>query len=254
MSKIRLVKNPRFLKEIAFWGTLFLFLTIIFRLIIIYRINSGEFSLREAKIYFDNGEALTDAEGFKYLGIKKGISIFRIDPARLSKKLLQEHPEALRVEVYKKPPSSLEVRVANRVPVAQIHLGQFYPLDSKGFILPFPSNFRIEKLPNIQGIRAEEVNIGGENKDPRIALALKILLLLRDKFGEEYCNRIDVDISDVRNIELILPQKIRVKLGGNNFKEKIARLFLVLKDVKAKNLSPTFIDLRFPKVILKPRD
>jgi cell division septal protein FtsQ len=151
-------------------------------------------------------------------------------------------------------PSALEVKVKNRIPLAQIYLGQYYPLDQEGFVLPFPSNFRQNELPSIRGLQPERIEIGKKNVNPQLSLGLKIVKLLKEQFEQDYINRIEIDLSDLKNIILTLPEGIDVKLGRGNFKEKLLRLNLVLKDIKRRKINPAVIDLRFQKAILVPRD
>ncbi len=246
VHKIKLIAN------ISFWLFLIVFLTVFVKYIKIYTCDSPRFILNDIKIRIDGGKTITGDEAFSYLNLKKGESIFKINPARLSRKISTEHPEILKIHIYKKMPVSLDVDIKNRIPAAQIHLGRFYPLDGDGFILPFPSNFRIKSLACIEGLNLTEVRIGKENSTLKIFSGLKILNLLADIIKDDY-NRVDVDVSDPQNTMLLLPEGIKVKLGKEGFKEKLVRLKLVLADIKNKSLNPAVIDLRFEKAILVPR-
>jgi len=243
--RIKLIAN------VSFWLFLIVFLTVSIRYIKIYAYDSPRFILNDVTVKIDGSKTLTGDEAFSYLNLKKGESIFKINPARLSRRILIKHPEIFKIHVYKKMPASLKVDVKNRIPVAQIHLGQFYPLDGGGFILPFPSNFRIKNLACIEGLNLTEVRIGEENSTLKIFSGLKILNLLAEIIKDDY-NKVDVDISDPQNTILLLPEGIKVKLGREGFEEKLVRLKLVLADIKDKDLKPAAIDLRFEKAILIP--
>jgi cell division septal protein FtsQ len=217
-----------------------------------YICSSPNFRVKNVKVTLDNMKVLEGESAYKYLGLKEGRLIFRLDPLKLAKKVLNKHPEALKVQVYKRLPSGIEVVVKNRVPIAQIHIGQFFPMDQKGFILPFPSNFRIQGLPNIEGIDPQDVQVGKENRNEAISLAMEIINILKAQLGKGLGN-FDIDVSDTENVILTLENGIKVKLGSKPFKDKLSRLKLVLKDIEEKGLKPAYIDMRFKKVILVPR-
>ncbi|MDP8234671.1 MAG: cell division protein FtsQ/DivIB [Candidatus Saelkia tenebricola] len=246
LEKIQLVTT------IFFGLFIVVFLTVFIRYIKNYAFDSPRFVLSDIEIQFDDGKTMISDKAFDYLGLEKGESIFKINPISLRARVLKKHPEILEIDIYKKMPISLKLNVKNRKSVAQIHLGQFYPLDASGFVLPFPSNFRIENLACIEGLSLTEVRIGEDNSTIKIFLGLKILNFLKDAIKDLY-SKTNVDVSDSQNTILLLPEGIKVKLGEGGLEEKLARLKLVLEDIKDKKLNPLAIDLRFENAVLIPR-
>jgi len=234
------------------WGILILFLVWFFSIIQGYKLSSPSFRIKNVKVVHGDGSELNNNDAFKYLDINKGDSIFSVDPAIKINEVFKKHPEILKLSLHKQMPNNIIAKVVNRVPVAQVHLGRYYPLDSEGFILPFPSNFRIESLPLIKGINPGEVVVASSNDNTKISLALELLSLIGLILGERDIN-FDVDINSAENVYLVLTNDIKVKLGKGDFKDKLMRLNLVLADMESKKLNPAIIDLRFDKAVLIPR-
>ncbi len=251
MSKKIAVKKMHIAGNIAGWVVFCLFLLFVLKQVRDSQVDSHRFILKEVKINFDDGKIIEGSDAFKYLGLKENYSIFKINPKILHEKVLKLHPEILEMSIYKKIPSLLDIGIKNRETIAQISLDRYYPLDVKGFILPFPSNFRIKGFANIIGVNPVEVKVGGENSNPKIILALNILDLVKKILSYDY-TRMDIDVSDPNNVIFFIPNGPSVRLGGNGFQEKFARLKLVLEDMKTKSLNPGTIDLRFENAVLIP--
>ncbi|MDP8216406.1 MAG: cell division protein FtsQ/DivIB [Candidatus Kaelpia imicola] len=234
------------------WAVLILLLVWFFNIMQNYKVSSSSFSIKEAKVIFSDGSGLDKSNAFRYLNIKKGDSIFKIDPIVKIKEIFKKHPEILKLSLYKQMPNKIMAIVTNRIPVAQIHLGRYYPLDAEGFVLPFPSNFRIESLPLVKGVNPGEVAVASDADNAKIDSALELLNLIESVLGERGIN-FDIDVNSVEDINLILTNDIKVKLGRGGFKDKLIRLKVVLIDMEAKKLNPAIIDLRFDKVVLIPR-
>jgi len=245
-------RQVKFLGEITLWACFIGVLAVITVNIEKFRMNSPYFTVQNIELKIDSQKLEDVAEAFVYLDLKKGTSIFKISPGELVRSIKVRHPEVREVKVEKRLPDTLCVDVKNRIAIAQVHLTQFYPVDCEGFLLPYPSNFRLPELPCIEGIDSSELRIGEKNKNWKLTLGLKIVNLIRNHFSLIYKN-IDIDVSDSRNIILYLPQGPKVRLADYKLNEKVAKLKLVLQDIKKKNINPEFIDLRFDKAILIPR-
>jgi len=217
-----------------------------------FKVRSPYFTVQNIELKIDSRRVENPSEAFVYLNIKKGTSIFDINPGKLVQEIMIRHPEVREAKVEKKLPRTLLVEVNNRIAVVQVRLTQFYPVDNEGFLLPYPSNFRLNNLPCLQGIDSSELKIGEQNQNPKLLLGLKVVALIRENFPQIYKN-IDIDVADNRNIIVFLPSGIKVKLAEYNLKDKVSKLKIVLQDVKSKNLQPEFIDLRFDKAILIPK-
>ncbi len=234
------------------WIVLVLLLVLFFRIMQNYKISSYSFKIKDADVVFSDGVELKNNDAFRYLNIKKGESIFSIDPRLKIKDVFKKHPEILKMSLYKQMPDKIAANVTNRTSVAQVHLGRYYPLDSEGFVLPFPSNFRIKSLPLIRGIKPGEVAVASDSDNVKIDAALELLDLIKVILTEMEIS-FDIDVSNIENINLMFTNDIKIKFGKDGFQDKLMRLKLVLADIKAKSLNPAIIDLRFDKAVLIPR-
>ncbi len=217
-----------------------------------FKIRSPYFTVQNIELKIDSRRVENPGEAFIYLNIKKGTSIFEINPGKLVQEIMVRHPEVREAKVEKKLPHTLVVEVNNRIAVAQVRLTQFYPVDNEGFLLPYSSNFRLNNLPCLQGIDSSELKVGEQNQNPKLLLGLKVVALIRKNFPQVY-RSIDIDVADKRNIILFLPSGIKVKLAEYRLQDKVSKLKIILQDVNRKNLHPEFIDLRFDKAILIPK-
>ncbi|MDP8253683.1 MAG: cell division protein FtsQ/DivIB [Candidatus Kaelpia aquatica] len=234
------------------WAFLILLLVWFFGIMQDYKISSSSFRVKDVSVIFSDGSELDKDDAFRYLNIKKEDSIFKIDPVVKIKEVFKKHPEILKLSLHKQMPGKITANVTNRISVAQVHLGRYYPLDAEGFVLPFPSNFRIESLPLIRGVNPGEVAVASSSDNTKIGIALELLNLIDLLLGTRDIN-FDIDVNSIEDVNLVLINDIKVKLGKGGFKDKLMRLKLVLDDMEAKKLNPAIVDLRFDKAVLIPR-
>ncbi len=245
-------KQIKNLGEVIIWAIFIGTIIIVVGNIQKFKVCSPYFTVQNIELKIDSRRVENPKDAFIYLNIKRGTSIFDINPRKLVQEIMIRHPEVRQAKVEKKLPHTLLVEVNNRIAVAQVRLAQFYPVDNEGFLLPYSSNFRLNNLPCLQGIDPSELKIGEQNQNPKLLLGLKVVALIRKDFPQIY-KSVDIDVSDNRNIILFLPSGIKVKLAEYRLKDKVSKLRIVLQDVKRKNLHPEFIDLRFDKAILVPK-
>lgn len=207
------------------------------------------FKIKELYLEVD-GKVIEAEKIADYLDFAQTKNIFEIEPRSLYKQILSRHPEVLTVKVIKRPPSRLAIIVKNRKPFLQVKLGQYYPLDQSGFVLPFPSNFRLQKLPLVIGLSPQDLTVGKQCNSPKLIKAIRIIRLLKNKFRLNYI-KFDLDVSDEANILLYI-DGIEIRMGREHFDEKLKKLVQILNDIERKGLQPKFIDLRFDKAVIGP--
>ncbi|MCM8798321.1 MAG: cell division protein FtsQ/DivIB, partial [Candidatus Omnitrophica bacterium] len=183
-------------------------------------------------------------------------NFFQIDPLQLISSgalLISAKPEYAEIIIKRVLPHRLWVVLKERLPIMQIKMGKFYPVDREGFILPYARETPHTNLPIILGIEPGEIAINSLSHSPRIRKAIEIIALIKEGkyFWEKGVTKIN--LTSLNDISFFLDNGIEVKFGSPVLKEKFERLSLVLEEVKIKSLSPSFIDLRFKDVILGPQ-
>jgi cell division septal protein FtsQ len=249
----KILKKILFSKEtfyFVFFAFLFFTIRILFLKIGKFERNNNFFKIKQIELNLDN-KVLYGKNAMKYLSIEKSENLMAIKLKNFHDRILKSHPEILKVNIYKIPPSKLKIILEKRKPFAQVRLGQFYPVDGSCFILPFPHNFQIENLPLIIGIFPREVNIAKQNSSQKLEKAIKLLKMVKNKFNINL-NKVNIDVSNEKNI-LIYFNETEVRIGAKNFEERLDKLIHILKDIESKGIKPKYIDLRFEKAILGPR-
>jgi len=158
-------------------------------------------------------------------------------------KQLESHPWIERVQVKKVFPNKILIQIEEKKPMAIIQLGELYYIDTKGEIFS-PVGERDEyNYPYLTGLTRQVLE-----KDPVEAKRLinKALELLRIVHQEK--------ISPLEEISEIHMEKtfgihcftkaegLEVKLGWEEFGEKLKRLSLIWSDLRKKGCSAVSID------------
>jgi cell division septal protein FtsQ len=234
------------------WGLLLALIVFFFNVMNQYKLSSSNFIIKDAEVIFSDGTDLKDEDAFRYLDIRDGDSIFEIDPKTKIEETFKKRPEILKLSIHKEMPDKIKAYVKNRTSLAQVYLGRYYPIDSEGFVLPFGSNFRIKPLPLIKGLKPGEITVASKSENVKIEAALKLLELIEVILNDIDIS-FDIDVSNIDNINILLSNDIKVKLGREGFEEKLKRLKVVLEDIESKGLNPAGIDLRFDNAVLIPR-
>jgi len=158
-------------------------------------------------------------------------------------KQLESHPWIERVQVKKVFPNKILIQIEEKKPMAIIQLGELYYIDTKGEIFS-PVGERDEyNYPYLTGLTRQVLE-----KDPVEAKRLinKALELLRIVHQEK--------ISPLEEISEIHMEKafgihcftkaegVEVKLGWEEFGEKLKRLSLIWSDLRKKGCSVVSID------------
>ena len=109
----------------------------------------------------------------QWSGIQKGERLGGIDAPVVAERISKQ-PLFKNAVISKHYPSTVQIRVEERKPVAFIAMDELYAMDSDGFILPKLKTIRSYNLPVISGLRAA-LKTGSELKAPGIKGIRKLL-------------------------------------------------------------------------------
>lgn len=186
----------------------------------------------------------------------KGRSLFNLDIKSISFQLRKKYSECKEICITKRFPSTVIIEIKKRAFFAQIKGKKFYPVDREAVIL---SGGRIEFFPNLISVEIADYNRifkkGDVAKDKRLEYAFNLIDALREEdFFEEFPVKL-INSTDLQAIYFDIECKsnsaenIKIKIGKDNFKQKIKRLKnLINQELKNKMPLVKYIDLRYKKV------
>jgi len=185
-------------------------------------------------------------------GIPARANIFRIDPATVTARL-QTVPEILRADVIRELPNRVTILVEERRPFTLVSNGTLHWLDEEGRLLGEEPHAVAPNVPVISGLsEAELAALRTDEPGPKARAALTLIRsLLRS--GSALVGEIsEIDMSGREGPVLYTVDGIEVRLGAEEWEERLARLAGVLAQIGRTGEGVTTIDLRFrDQVVLR---
>lgn len=205
-------------------------------------------------------------------------NLWDVDIQRLSEDLKRQRPWLKDVQVVRRLPDRLQIRLIERIPVARVRLDRWYPVDREGFILPDRRAELPAKLIRLTGVgrSVAGLKVGRENTDDQLKLALRVLETLQ-RAPAPIAHRIrEVNVADAQQIRLMLDlaaapvtfaqsigatphpaetgQETEVRCGSEaELGMHLERLRAVLKVIAKQQEPIRYIDVRFPEPVIGPR-
>lgn len=185
------------------------------------------------------GYRLEDRDVIAWLGLSDGVSVWRIDARKLSRRLLR-NPLVRSARVYRVLPHTLRIEIVERRPVAIALLDRPYYVDEDGVVFLEPGPRDDVDYPVLTGI------------DPQWPVGRRIWLARRGvrilRLAEEHAGLGEVSEVHLRadgevTVYLMHP-RTALFLGRTEWRERLAMAEHVLARIEAK-AAPTVVDLRF---------
>ena len=174
-----------------------------------------------------------------------GTSVFLVDLEQYRLRLL-ESPWVASAELWRVLPSTVQVRIVERTPlaIARLH-GQLYLVDADGVIIDsFGPQYRQFDLPIVDGLMTD-ASIGGVVDPERIHLVRRVLHEVSAR--EDLWRRLSqVDVSDARNAIVLLDgEPARLLLGDREFLGRLLRWQEAAPALRDQLPITEYYDLRF---------
>jgi cell division protein FtsQ len=182
-------------------------------------------------------------------GIVHGENLWRIDPRRVRARL-EELPEIRRADVVRELPNRVSIVVEERRPFTLVHAGRLHWLDEEGHVLGEERHAVVPEVPVISGLSEEELASMRTAPGPRARAAITLIrALLRS--GSTLASEIsEIDMSRAEGPVLYTVDGVEVRLGTDEWEERLARLEGVLGQVGTQDVQG--VDLRFrDQVVLR---
>jgi cell division protein FtsQ len=182
-------------------------------------------------------------------GIVHGQNLWRIDPERVRARL-EEMPEIRRADVVRELPNRVAIVVEERRPFTLVHAARLHWLDEDGRVLGDETRAVNTEVPVISGLSEEELVTMRTSPGPRARAAIALIRALL-RTGSALASEIsEIDMSRPEGPVLYTVDGVEVRLGSEEWDERLARLEGVLAQVATQDVHG--VDLRFrDQVVLR---
>jgi cell division septal protein FtsQ len=212
--------------------------------------NDQFFKIREISINEEGNYSLWEDKG-RIKELYMGRNIFSISPKELEILIKSEAPQLKAAVIRRVMPDRLEIDVIPRRPVAFIDSGDLI-IDGEAVVLSAGTDGK--DLARVKGIGFFFLRpkVGERIENAMLFRALMLLEGLREKgvsgsFPVDY-----VDVSDRNDVQLGI-RGVVIKMGNEDFPEKIDRLKEILEDPNIDTNDIRYIDLRFETAVISPK-
>ena len=259
-SKQKKIKLPGFVEDfreaafrrLAIAVVALLFVATFFFLVKAFLYRSDYFKLRvvEARAAFLDRNAVSMISN-QVLSLYKGQNIFRIPLKFVARSIQTSYADVKDVTARIALPDRLVVDIKLRRPIALVRNKKYYPIDEEGFVLPaVAASGVIMDLPAIDGI---DLRYGRKNTSRNLRLAMDLLREIRQAKFMAGLGVISINAADPRNMSFFLKNGLEVKIGSENFKDRLDVLARTLKDPTLIIDRIKYIDVRFEDVVIGPK-
>jgi len=182
-------------------------------------------------------------------GIVHGANLWRINPEHVRARL-EELPEIRRADVVRELPNRVSIVIEERRPFTLVHAGRLHWLDEEGRVLGEESHAVAPEVPVISGLSEEELTSMRTAPGPRARQAITLIRALL-RTGSTLTSEIsEIDMSRPEGPVLYTVDGVEVRLGTEEWEERLARLEGVLAQVSTQDVNG--VDLRFrDQVVLR---
>jgi cell division protein FtsQ len=182
-------------------------------------------------------------------GIVHGANLWRINPEHVRARL-EDLPEIRRADVVRELPNRVSIVVEERRPFTLVHAGRLHWLDEEGRALGEEPHAVAPAVPVISGLSEEELASMRTVPGPRARQAIALIRALL-RTGSTLAGEIsEIDMSRPEGPVLYTVDGVEVRLGTEDWEERLARLEGVLAQVATQDVRG--VDLRFrDQVVLR---
>ena len=205
-------------------------------------ITSARFAVHEIDV---RGAHLVSAERIREAAqVPPGRSVFLLDPRRVAR-AVEALPEVQRADVIRELPNRVTVVVEERKPFTLVHAGRLHWIDESGHVLGRETQAVTPPTPVISGLTETELLSMSTAPNGKARDAIRLIrALLRS--GSALATEIsEIDMRDGDGPILYTVNGVEVRLGAEEWEERLARLEGVLAQQTARDGHIRAVDLRF---------
>ncbi|NQU95754.1 MAG: FtsQ-type POTRA domain-containing protein [Candidatus Omnitrophica bacterium] len=212
--------------------------------------NSSYFKLE--KIDIVDVRRATELDANAMLPLYKGRNIFEIDINSIASSIESDYPVIKEAVVKRVLPNRLEIDIVSRVPVARIKSRKIFTIDRSGMVLS--PGIKSHDLPVVTGFSMwTKIRTGEKLKNQQLESAFSLIDALGESAPGANYKVAEIDASNYKNLSFYLENGIEVKIGGEDFPNRLKALKVTLANPKLNKDNIKYIDLRFRDVVIGPK-
>ena len=233
-------KVARFITAAKYFG--FVVLPVLMVVAAIYMASGVvKSAFRVRSVVITGNEHLTDEELKTMAGLGNEENLISVSGSRISSKMM-ESPWIRSVAVRKEFPDRLLINISEAEPFALLDMkGKVFIVDDRGTMLEELRDIAVPFLPIISSNPFQEK--GAFQEAIILAKAIKTTGLLSGK------DHIEIISHKTQEMSVNIDGTV-VKVGEGEYEDKLARLADIEKEIKDRNISVDYIDLRFANRVL----
>jgi cell division septal protein FtsQ len=182
-------------------------------------------------------------------GVASGANLWTID-GRAVVARIEGMPEIRRADLVREFPNRLTIVVEERRPFTLVHAGRLHWMDEDGRVLGEEVRAVTPEVPVISGLSEEELISMRSAPGPKARAAIALIRALLRSGSALTAEISEIDMSRAEGPVLYTVDGVEVRLGADEWDERLARLEGVLAQVATEDVNG--VDLRFKdQVVLK---
>jgi cell division protein FtsQ len=182
--------------------------------------------------------------------IPRGTNIFRLDPADVLGRV-EAIPEVRDADLLRELPNRVVIVVEERRPFTLVHGGRLHWMDDEGRLLGASPEAVASPMPVISGLTADELASMRTKPGPKARVAVAVIRALLRSGSGLAAEISEIDMSRREGPVLYTVDGVEVRLGHEDWEERLARLEGVLAQVGAQDVRA--VDLRFRDQVIFQR-
>lgn len=175
-------------------------------------------------------------------------NLLSLNLKKVAERIQTAHPEFISVITRKDFPETLIIAIKKRKPVAIMKTAQTYLVDEEGFVLPFED--RYAGLVQIID-HPRKIQLYARHRSIKLQRALNLLKELKQTGFSSRLDIVRIDLRRYDSVDFYYHNGLKVKMGQDSFKHKLALLDGILSQIGADNAVPKYIDMRFDNPVVK---
>jgi cell division protein FtsQ len=176
--------------------------------------------------------------------IPPGRSLFLLDPRKIARGV-EALPEVEHAEVIRELPDRVTVVVRERRPFTLVHAGRLHWIDESGHLLGREAQAVTPPAPIISGLTEAELLSMKAAPTGKARDAIRLIRSLLRSGSALAAEISEIDVASTDGPVLYTVGGIEVRLGADEWDERLARLEAVLGQKAAREGGIRMVDLRF---------
>lgn len=176
--------------------------------------------------------------------IATGTNVWRLDPSAIAARVAAV-PEIRRADVIRRFPNRVSILVEERRPFTLVHAGRLHWLDEEGRLLDEVPQAVVPVVPVVSGLSEAELVSMRTDPSPRAREAVALIRVLLRGRSTLLAEISEIDVSRGDGPVLYTVDGVEVRLGTDEWEERLARLQRILTQVRRDGEGVRAIDLRF---------